>query len=1069
MFQEYLNEVFEKFRTDDASERSYYPTLEKLLKIFPKESKKFLVLVESRNSSLGIPDFKVETNKELLVGYIEAKDLGRDLDKLTKTEEEQIDRYRKEYPKIIVTNYIEFRLYEEGELIESVIISQPITLKLKHPVLTNEGKIKGLLERFFSTTIPKIYTSKKLAELLARKTHVLRDLVVDEINLKDEENTPTEELFESFKSTLRPQMTEEEFADMYAQTVTFGLFTARVNSEGKEFNRIVAHEYIPKTIPLLRKLFWMISGQEVPQHVEWQVDEIAEILANTDIEKIKEQFFAEGKGRDPIIHFYETFLAEYDPEEREKRGVYYTPEPVVTYITNSIHELLKSKFGKEDGFADNSVMLLDPAGGTLTFPAKAISIAKNEYSKKYGEGGWSNFVREHILKNFYSFELLMAPYSIGHLKISLLLKELGYELDEDDRFKLYLTDTLDMEKVKPQSFLLAKEISEESEKAYEVKHKTPILVVLGNPPYSGTSENKGEWILKQIEEYKQIEGKSIGERNPKWIQDDYVKFFRFAQWKIEKEKQGILGFITNHAWLDNPTFRGMRYSLLKSFDEIYILNLHGSLLKKEETPEGESDENVFDIRPGVAISIFVKYPEQRQEKKVFYSDMWGSRESKYEKLETGSVSTAEWERIEPSDPYYFFLPKEGKGWDTYNNFRKITDIFPVNRSFGVVTSRDNFVIDFEKKPLEVRIRAFVDPNNNDEFLKSAYSLKESSNWKIAEAREELRKDKNWEDHLTKVNYRPFDERYIFYHPTVIERGREEVMQHMSRTNLALCVGRSGAVIGSKIWDIAFVSDSLVDLNLFRRGGEVVFPLYLYQNREPAQLSLTEQEKLDLPGTQHTLRTEGNKRLNVDHKIYGKMEYQYKQTPLAEDLFSYIYAVLYSNSYREKYKEFLKIDFPRIPFTKNHRLFQILSRSGKKLVDLHLMRSDDLNEPHAKFWGDGDGAVKLLDFIDGEEAAKYANVYIMYKHTAPGKKIKVKEVGMVKINDSQFFGPVPKEVWEYQIGGYQVLNKWLKDHKGRILSSEEIKTYCKIVAALSKTIEVQKEIDNFYPEVEKSLI
>jgi len=1065
VFQEYLTKVFEKYNTGDASERTYYPVLEDLLNKFSETTPvKAQVIIEAKRTSVGVPDFKVKTDKDLLIGYVEAKDLGADLDRV---DQQQLEKYLKEYPKLIYTNFIEFRLYESGQQIQSVQISQPITLTLKTPVLDNEAKLAGLLEKFFSEVVPEVYTSKRLAELLAHKTRVIKDLLIEEINLKDDEVTPTEELLEAFKKTLIPNLDPDQFADMYAQTITFGLFVGRLNSGDSLFNRVTATEYVPKTIPLLRKIFNLISSEDLPSHIKWHVEEVADILAHAKIEKIKKEFFAEGKGRDPIIHFYETFLKEYDPTEREKRGVYYTPEPIVSYIVRSINKLLKEKFGKSEGFADPSVIVLDPAAGTLTFPAKAISIAKGEFAKKYGESAWPKLVEEHILKNFYAFELLMAPYAVGHLKIGLLLEELGYKLKEGDRFKLYLTNTLEMEKIAETPLLLAKEISEESENAYKVKQEVPILVIFGNPPYSGSSENKGDWILEQIEDYKQIDGESLGEKNPKWIQDDYVKFFRFAQWKLEKEGHGVLGFITNHAWLDNPTFRGMRHSLLKTFDEIYVLNLHGSTLKREKTPEGGKDENVFDIQAGVAITICVKH-EEKKEPKVYYSDLWGLREEKYKWLDKEELSSTKFQSLDPTDPYYFFVPKEDKGWDSYQSFWKITDIFPVN-SVGVVTSRDNFVIDFEKKPLEVRIRAFVDPSNDGEFLKSAYSLKEGSDWKIAEAREELRKDKNWEDHFTRVNYRPFDERYIFYHPTVIERGREEVMQHMSQANLALCVGRSGAVIGSKIWDIAFVSDSLVDLNLFRRGGEVVFPLYLYQNREPAQLSLTDQEKLDLPGTQHTLRTKWNKRLNVDPKIYGKLEYQYKQTPRAEDLFSYIYAVLYSSEYRNKYEEFLKIDFPRVPFTKDHKLFQKLAALGKGLVDLHLIKSPGLTEPVAKFWGDGNGEVKLLDFKDGEETAKFVDIEVAAYWPRAGEKPDFNSSGIVQINKKQFFGPVPKEVWEYYIGGYQVLNKWLKDRKGRILSSEEIKTYCKIVAALSKTIKIQKEIDKLYPEVEKSFI
>jgi len=607
MINKYLTEIFKKVKTGEASERSYYPVLEDLLREFPRDSKNYSVLIESRNSTVGIPDFKVETPKGLLIGYIEAKDTGTDLDRLSKGEQFQIEKYLKEYPKLILTNFTEFRLFENEHQVDSVIISQPITLELGQPILHNEEKFKAVLERFFSTIIPKVYTSRQLAELLAHKTHVVRNLILEEINLKDDMITSTEELFETFQKTLRPNMPVSEFADMYAQTVAFVLFVARINSENNEFTRRSAYDFIPQTVPLLRRLFWVISGQDIPQHIRWQVDEIAEILANTNIKKIKDNFFAEGKGRDPIVHFYETFLAEYDPKEREKRGVYYTPQPVVSYITKSIHKILQEKFGKSDGFADPSVLVLDPAAGTLTFPAEAISLAKEEFSKKYGEGGWNSLVRDHILKNFYAFELLMAPYSIGHLKISLLLQELGYKLKADDRFQLYLTNTLEMEKIESQPLLLAPEISEESEKAYEVKEKKPILVIFGNPPYSVSSSNiikAGSEFHKLYESYKENVRKE--ERNIQPLSDDYIKFISFAHWKIKQTGQGVIGMITNNSYLDGLIHRDMRRKLMVDFDEIYILNLHGSSKRQEKTPEGGKDENVFEIQQGVSIVLMLK-------------------------------------------------------------------------------------------------------------------------------------------------------------------------------------------------------------------------------------------------------------------------------------------------------------------------------------------------------------------------------------------------------------------------------------------------------------------------------
>lgn len=1042
MIKKYLNEIFKKAKTGDAGERSYYTTLENFLKNFKEGSE---VIIESRNSSVGIPDFKAETEKGLLVGYIEAKDLGRDLDRLSRAEQEQIDKYLNEYPKLIVTNFIEFRLYENSRLVDSVVISQPVTLKLGMPVLDNEGRFKGLLERFFSTTIPKVYTSRKLSELLAHKTRVLRDLIREEINLSDQVKTNTEKLLHTFQKTLKPDMKPEGFSDMYAQTITFGLFVARINSDSQEFNRFTAHKLIPQSIPLLKRIFWVLSGQGVPQHIEWQVDEISEILANTDIGKITDEFFRHGKGRDPIIHFYETFLAEYDPEQREKLGVYYTPQPVVSYITKSLNNLLKKHFSKSDGFADKSVIVLDPAAGTLTFPAEAISIAKEEFIRKHGEGGWEQLVKEHILKNFFAFELLMAPYSVGHLKISLLLKELGYDMKEDDRFELYLTNTLDMAKFKAQQEILAEEISAESEKAYEIKDKIPVLVVMGNPPYSGHSTNTGNWIMNQIGEYKKIKGESLGERNPKWLNDDYVKFFRFAQWKIERTGQGILGFITNHSWLDNPTFRGMRYSLMKTFDKIYILNLHGSVLKKEKVPEeiqkkekiNEKDEGVFGIKPGTAITIAVKYPKSKKKEKIYYSEIWGEQKRKFKWLENADNTNTKWQHIRPKKPHFLFISKDEKGWKQYGKFIGITDIFPLH-GVGVVTARDDFTIDHKKSQLENRIRIFINSTDSDAFIKQCYKLRENERWKVSDARAKLKKAKNWENLIYKIQYRPFDLRRIFYHPSVVERQREKIMRHLRKKNLALVTCRQQSKVGFRhvLACENIVDDSYVSNSSRERG--YVFPLYLYNYNGSSQQSLLDSKEVKsanlnwdkLPTWLSTLQPFTSIATN-----------RLLQPP--EAIFYYIYAVLYSTEYRDKYGEFLKRDFPRIPFTENYDLFKTFAINGEQLVDLHLLKSVVLDKPTSQFKG-----------IKGESGVEY-------RRYDPKEK-------RVYISDIKYFDNVEQNVWEYLIGGYQVLDNWLKYRKGKTLSTDDQFHFRKVITALSETIETQKRIDRLYSKVEKTL-
>jgi len=1040
MLPKYLNDLFLKYKTGEAGERSYYPLLENLLKEF-KDSQ---VLIEARKSAVGIPDFKVGTPKNLLIGYVEAKDVGRDLDRLNKDEFEQIEKYKKEYPKLIVTNFIEFRLFENGEHVDSVVITQPVTLRIGTPVLDNEGRARGLFERFFSTTIQQVHTAKHLSELLAHKTRVLRGLIREEINLSDEEVTETEKLLETFRKTLKPDMTPEIFSDMYAQTITFGLFVARINSDRQEFTRYTAYKLIPHTIPLLRAVFKLLSFEDAPQHIEWQVDEIAEILANTKIEKITEEFFSHGKGRDPIIHFYETFLAEYDSTQREALGVYYTPQQVVSYITRSLNSILKEKFNKSDGFADKSVITLDPAAGTLTFPAEAITISKHEFETKHGTGGWESLVREHILKNFYAFEILMAPYAVGHLKISLLLKELGYQMKSNERFELYLTNTLDMSKFKLQHSYLEEEISQESERAFEIKDKVPVLVVMGNPPYSGHSSNKGEWIEKQIEAYKKVDGEPLGEKNPKWLNDDYVKFIRFAQWKIEKTGHGILGFITNHAWLDNPTFRGMRNSVMSSFDEIYILNLHGSALKKEKVPEEiqrkekitERDEGVFGIRPGTSITLAIKSGDSKDKCKVYYAEQWGLRNKKFGWLESNDIKTTKWDELTPDSPSYLFIKRDEKGFKSYSKFVGISEIFPVN-SVGIVTSRDDFVIDFDKRTLENRIRTFIHSNDSDDLIKQGFDLKENKSWKVAGARAVLRKVSDWEIYIQKILYRPFDERWIFYHPAVIERSRTKVMREfLVEDNIGFLFTRPqsptyqfSCLVSSYIIDQCVVGNKTAGA-----GISYTAPLYLFSSND--QQALIENSKRS-----HNLKW-GNLLGALSNPGVIKSQATGNIIQPEEAIFYYIYAILYSNIYREKYQEFLKSDFPRIPITRDYQAFQHLAVLGEQLAELHLMKAKLLDKPISKYEGRGDDRVEKRDYHEDSKR--------------------------LYISASQYFDKVTPEVWNYYIGGYQVLDKWLKDRIDRVLSTDDQLHFRKVITALTQTLDLQDRIDSLYPKIEKSL-
>ncbi|MFQ6610990.1 MAG: N-6 DNA methylase, partial [Fidelibacterota bacterium] len=653
MIRIYLKEIAEILIRGDAREESYYPALKSFLEKYGASigKKKIAVTVLPKKTEAGNPDFRVWDGEYEITGYIEAKAPGTKLGSVVGTD--QLKRYLKTFPNLILTNFYEFRLYRNGIEIDRVSIGRPfISQKLKTiPPVEHKDEFKNLLNKFFGFVLPAIENAETLAKVLAGKTHFLKDEVVAE-ELK-EETAGSGDLvgfYAAFQKYLISNLSRGDFADLFSQTLAYGLFAARTRATDG-FNRKLAYDYIPVTIGILRDVFRFVSSTDLSTPLEVMLDDIAEVLQKTNVKKILQDYYRGGKGEDPVVHFYETFLNHYDPKKREKRGVYYTPLPVVHYIVRSLHYLLKSKFKLEDGLAAKEVKLLDPAGGTLTFPVEAIKLAVKEFITKYGEGGKHALIKNQLLRNYFAFELMMAPYAIGHMKIGFILEELGYKMEPDDRFNLYLTNTLDMEDLGQTTIPIIKSLSEENRLAGKVKKEKPILVILGNPPYSGISANINEWTEKLLKEdldgaqsYYSADGKPLGERNPKWLQDDYVKFLRFAQWKIHKAGKGVVGMITNHSYLDNPTFRGMRQSLMKTFDEIYILDLHGNSLKKETCPDGSPDQNVFDIRQGVAIALFVKNKPSEGSKpsegyKVFHADLWGKREKKYQWLESHYVKS----------------------------------------------------------------------------------------------------------------------------------------------------------------------------------------------------------------------------------------------------------------------------------------------------------------------------------------------------------------------------------------------------------------------------------------------
>ncbi len=1024
IYRSYLKNIYKTYMSGDATEPSYYPLLKELLEIFGRESRRAAgVTIQPKKTKAGIPDFLLKTRDGKIIGYIEAKDPMID-SLINEAQTEQLQRYRGYSPNLILTNFLEFYLFRDGKIINNVRLANPVFLKLaKQPVPENVDKFSELLDQFLSFSAPKTYTAKALATELAKRTRFLSRLILEELS---EETEGISGIYKVFKEELIESLTEESFADMYAQTISYGLFSARIQAKEEKFSGATAYKFIPSTIPLLRHLFYLLTGPNLPESLEWIRDDIVDVLTSADLSSIIKEFHTKVWTDDPVLHFYETFLAVYNPNERKRCGVYYTPEPVVSYIVRSIHHVLKDKFGKPDGLADKSVTLLDPAAGTLSFPSMAIRLAKEELEAK-GKGGiFPGLVKEHILPHFYAFELMVAPYAIGHFKAAIVLEDLGYSLGSNERFQFYLTNSLEMKEVK--QIELIPDLTKEGQKAKEIKEKIPILVVCANPPYSVSSENKSEFIEALMDDYKR---EVKDERNIQPLSDDYIKFIRFAQWKIDQTGQGVIGYITNNSYLSGIIHRGMRHNLLQAFNEVYILNLHGSTRITEYAPDGGKDENVFDIQQGVAIILLVKTAKEEDEEyteaTTYYTDIYGLREEKHKYLLENDVTTTKWQTLELKEPYYFFVPKKFAGEDKYKEFWSLKEIF--NKfSSGVKTHRDHFVVAFIEEELAQRLGIFTG-NLSDELVKEGLKLHDTGTWQLKEARRKVKeelKDKNAKDNIYRYGYRPFDNRWVYYSDLLIDRPRQEIMQHLVFENLALVTTRQLANLpfahcfaSSSIGDICFIS-------LATKESSYFFPLYLYLF--PSQRDLSE-------GTTESKSRQTNFKpefVSAIQNIFGK-------EPSPEEIFYYIYGILYSTIYRQKYEEFLQIDFPKIPFTSDYKLFQKVNKLGKQLIELHLLKSPLLSQPEAKYPVIGTDRVE--------------------------KRAYQEKTGRVFINSQQYFEGIPREVWEYRIGSYQVLDKWLKDRKGLSLPPDDVEHYLKVITAIKHTINLQQQIDQLYPSIE----
>jgi len=914
---------------------------------------------------------------------------------------------------------------------------------------------------FTTTYRQNIQDASTLTARLASEAQNIRDTILSILDVESP-NGYVHLLFDKFKQTLIHDMAPTQFADMYAQTVVYGLFSARcMDSTPEGFSAAEAIDCIPNTNPFLKSLMKECLGAENNTRLsfdELEIGNVTDLLLHSNTEAIIQDFNRQtGGGReDPVIHFYEEFLTEYDKTQKVQRGVYYTPQPVVNFIVRAVDDILKDKFSLDDGLASTEtrrirttrpskkligglrkmvdttidvplVQVLDPATGTGTFIRQTIlqiysdfcSSNKDMAHSELNEA-WNAYVSDHLLPRLNAFELMMAPYAVAHMKLAMVLKDTGYDFDTDKRLQLYLTNSLEEPGSDSiQLSLFDDPLAAESIAANAAKKNNAINIVLGNPPYSCESCNKGDWITNLMETYKFEPGlpERLKERNSKPLNDDYVKFIRYAQHILDISKQGIVAYVNPHGFLDGPIFRGMRYSLLRDFSEIYILDLHGNANRGEVCPNGETDENVFDIKQGVCIIILVKRGSEGKTNiaNVYRSDLWGSREEKYAQLSALSLSSIKWDRLTPCSPQYLFCREDHSLKEQYENGIHIKDLFPINGT-GVLTKRDKLCIHFER---DEALQSALDlAHKPKDFVAEKYSIRQDvRDWKYQWAKEDVLNSTLSMDMVEAISYRPFDTRYAYY--TGQSRGFmgwpvHAIMQHMLIPhNIALVTARSNKSNDSSHF---FVSDMMVEYKCGERTtNSSVFPLYVKQDG-----ILTSQVNLDS---------------EIIDRIAKRMELSYNPQegdggasfgPL--DLFGYIYAYLYSEAYRQKYRDFINRDFPIIPYPASGEQFYILSNYGKELIKTHLLQFEIGEATHA---------------FKGENR----NISIQKLND-----------GRAFINSDSYFEDVDAELWNFTIGGYQPCQRWLKERKGRALTNSDLVHYRKILVALERTKESMRLID-----------
>lgn len=988
-----------------------------------------------------MPDFLFldSKNQDIPLAYGEAKDLGTNLNRAE--ESDQLIRYGA-YENLLLTDGLEFRFYRRGEKYRTVHIAKRGQDGAIHPLVDEYEAFADEFESLVSKHPSPITSASRLSEIMAGKARRIRDMVKILLATSggtDRSVRDIHNVYDLVKKMLIHDLSIEDFADMYAQTIVYGLFSARFHDQSlKSFSRREAIELVSTTTPFLREFFDHIAGARFDKRLAYPVDELCEVFRISNVKDIVHRHMSEGKkpafDKDPIVHFYEEFLALYDKEQKTARGVFYTPTPLVRFVVRNVDRLLKEEFGLTKGLADTStkdivlpaqpgklkditgrksiktttqtvtvprVQVLDPAVGTATFLNETIlQISKSFVGQ---EGRWPSYVTENLIPRLHGFELMMAPYTIAHMKLGMTLIDGGAAIK--DRLGIYLTNSLDRPVQLDHDLFsvgLAEAFSQEANTASAIKTDRPIMVVIGNPPWAGESANKSSHAKSLIDRYKFEPGGFIklNERNPKWLSDDYVKFMAFAEGLIERNGEGVLGFVTSNGYLDNPTFRGMRWRLAKTFDRIFVLDLHGSTGKREKTPDGNPDKNVFNIKQGVAVILGVKTGKKMPDApaEVFVADLYGTRRAKFDALESDEIN---WERID-LEPKTFRFKKPYQGDAAlYDEGLAITEIFNVN-SVGFVTGRDHFVVARTKDELWERMQRFVtlDP----ESARAEFALrKDVRDWTVARALADVRASFS-NDNIARVAYRPLDYRWAYFTGTT--RGiqcypRNDVAQHfLGRENIGFAFARSEK-------DGQFSAVLAVDAPMEAKGAEAstqsyMAPLYLY-------------------------REDGTRDTNIFPSAVEKLSKALSRKPNEEDIFDYCYGVLHDPNYRDAFAELLVSGYPRIKLPMSDEDFEDFRDFGTKLRRLHVFK-DVPEQLGFTFPVAGSTVVTSNEWRNDR----------------------------IYINDDQYFGNVEKDIWDFRLGGYEPAQKWLRDRRGTSLSDTEIDHYQRLLAVLQRTRSLLEE-------------